>query len=57
MLIYVHIKDRQTDRGTDKHIKSIVRNLTKRKMYSTFKYTKNNHFYFIKSGSKALVLE
>ena len=29
MLIYVNITDRWTDRGTDKHIKSIVRNLTK----------------------------
>jgi len=29
MLIYVNIIDRRTDRHTDKHIKSIVPNLTK----------------------------
>jgi hypothetical protein len=29
MLIYVNITDRQTDGQTDKHIKNIVRNLTK----------------------------
>ncbi len=31
MLIYVNITDRQTDGQTDKHIKSIVRNLSKHK--------------------------
>jgi hypothetical protein len=29
MLIYVNITDRRTDGQTDKHIKSVVRNLTK----------------------------
>ena len=32
MLIYVNITDRQTDVQTYKHIKSIVRNLTKFKI-------------------------
>ena len=31
MLIYVNITDRQTDGRTDKHIKNIVRNITKQK--------------------------
>jgi len=32
MLIYVNITDGQADKQTDKHIKIIVRNLTKSKL-------------------------
>ncbi len=38
MLIYVNITDRRTERQTDKHIKSIVRNLTKLELLYLVKF-------------------